>query len=175
MLLKNPSNPTSLSEWERGIGTPPEEIKKALCKVYHALPEELGLTENVYEITRRTFITTAAALPFLLNTQSFNMQTVIGNTLEGLANVNANYRAKQVNHVWYDREQLQKYIEAIEYLLITTIDNKSRRDLYKILAESQLLACAGRPSGERLTLRSLNDVLYKNYSQNRIRRMVSLF
>jgi hypothetical protein len=58
----------------------------------------------------------------------------------------------QVRNLFYNREQLQRHIDTIENLLAITLSQASRRELHRLLAEAQLLACAGRTNAERLTL-----------------------
>jgi tetratricopeptide (TPR) repeat protein len=154
------SNPTSLSEWERDIGQPPPEIQSTLCKLYHALPDDLGFpkeerpdAENPSEgISRRAFLTAAVLVPLALGIHPTIQPGVTGSTLETLAEINAHYRALQGEGIIYSREQLQAHIASIEQFLTSTLDLSSRRELYRLLCQALLLACGGRTPAERLTL-----------------------
>src|SRR5262245_44516507 len=46
------SNATSLSEWERGLRTPPSDIQAALRKVYRAKPADLGFAQEQEQAAR---------------------------------------------------------------------------------------------------------------------------
>ena len=152
------SNLTSLSEWERHISEPPLEVQQALCKLYKALPADLGFADVIprsgdESLSRRPFLTTALVIPIaagVLGTREH--ARVSGETLATLAQVNERYRSLQLEGVVYSREQLQGHVATIEHLLATTIHSQSRRELYRLLSQAQLLSCSGRTNPERLTL-----------------------
>src|SRR5262249_52521049 len=155
------SNPTSLSEWERGLRPPPSDIQAALCKVYRAKPAELGFEQEQVardgdmasdNLSRRAFLVGALATPILLGARWQAEEDITGTTLETMAALNDRYRAIQVQGLKYSREQLLRHMATIEHLLDTSIHARSRRDLYQILARVQLLARAGSTTAERLTL-----------------------
>src|SRR5262249_26118268 len=103
-------------------------------------------------LSRRAFLVGALAAPILLGARWQAETDITGTTLETLAAVNDRYRAIQVQGLKYSREQLLRHMATIEPLLDTTLRARSRRDLYQILARTQLLARAGGTTAERLTL-----------------------
>jgi transcriptional regulator with XRE-family HTH domain len=159
----------TFSRWEHGTQQPHPSTLDMLCKTFGMLPEELGYAaencildmdaekdpESSEDMKRREALQKIAGATGAVlmcsdilglssltssNTQPFFKSSVSEDTITGLATITQQYRILQRNGVTVLQEGLQGHITTIQNALDSTLSDKIRRELWRLLAQTQLLA-----------------------------------
>ena len=151
------------SRWEHGTQNPHPTTLDMLCDAFGLSPEELGFatesytqdTESDENMKRREALqkiaTTTGAVLMLSNMlghsssgQNSEQNQLKGglseDVLVGLATISQQYRILQRNGVTMLEEGLRGHITTIQNTLECTVSDKFRRELWRLLAQAQILA-----------------------------------
>jgi hypothetical protein len=90
-------------------------------------------------ISRRTFITGMVALPFAMHL-SHNIDEALGDTISSHESITLKYRALQRQGVVGIEDGIKGHIGSIQATLENTVSDTNRRELWRILSITQLLA-----------------------------------
>lgn len=134
------------------------ESRQRLCDYFHMTSLELGLTNDNNEtpkktsdveeavdsskLSRRDFVAGLTVLPFTLSDEKrySTSVSVSKETIINLENTTLYYRKLQRNGSPFTEVGLIAHIAMIQHTLECTIDDQSRRELWKVLAQAQLIA-----------------------------------
>ena len=159
----------TFSRWEHGTQQPHPSTLDLLCKAFGMSPGELGYAaenclpdmdiekdpESNEDMKRREALQKIAGATGAVlmcsdilglssltssNTQPFFKSSVSESTIRGLATITQQYRILQRSGVTVLQEGLQGHITTIQNALDSTLSDKIRRDLWRLLAQAQLLA-----------------------------------
>jgi len=142
-------NSDMVGEWERGIKVPSPYYREKLCKIYDATADELGFVEGP-KTSRRSILqalgvsvgaglitTPQVKLPSFPLTSN-RTKEASDQVIQDLAAKTQAYRNLQRNGVNVERE-VRGHIIIIQDTLENTINDRKRRELWTILAQSQIL------------------------------------
>jgi len=159
----------TFSRWEHGTQRPRPATLDMLCTAFGMSPEELGYAaenclprtdveidpESREDVKRREALQkivqatgTTVMLSDILglssltsnNAQPFFKSNVSEETIIGLATITQQHRLLQRSGVTILQEGLQGHIATIQNVLDSTLSDKVRRELWKLLAQAQLVA-----------------------------------
>lgn len=94
--------------------------------------------QTAHTISRRTFVGGIVALPIAAHLAVSYTTRVTNHAIESLQGINQQYRIMQRNGI-YIEQGLRGHITTIEEMLESTVDDSSRREIWRILAQAQLL------------------------------------
>lgn len=146
------ANGDMVGEWERGVKRPSPFYQELLCLLYDATADQLGFVE-VWKTSRRSLLQVLGVagagviaapqikLPSLLLGKN-HVTDVSGTVIQHLAEVTHHYRALQRGGITIE-SGLKDHITTVQNALEATADDGKRRELWRILAQSQLLGRLG--------------------------------
>lgn len=143
-------NADMVGEWERGIKVPSPYYREKLCKIYDATADELGFVEGP-KTSRRSILqalgvsvgaaslitTPQVKLPSFPLTSN-RTKEASDQVIQDLAAKTQIYRTLQRNGANVERE-VRGHIITVQDTLENTINDRKRRELWTILAQSQIL------------------------------------
>jgi transcriptional regulator with XRE-family HTH domain len=143
-------NADMVGEWERGVKRPSPYYQEKLCRIYEATADELGFIVTS-KSSRRSLLqalgTGAAgasfiATPFVrlpsLSLPSGRTGEVSDQVIQDLVTKTQFYRSLQRNGVNVERE-VRSHITLIQDALECATNDRKRRELWTVLAQSQIL------------------------------------
>jgi hypothetical protein len=143
--------PRSLTGWLHGTHQPSAYYLGQLCRVFDTdVRPFLGTSSSPPALPRRTFMAGAATLVGAVSTLPLALghahpahsahASVPDSALASLAAITRHYRAMQRNGLAGIEDGLRGHIATIQGALKMTADDRKRRELWRVLAEAQLLA-----------------------------------
>jgi transcriptional regulator with XRE-family HTH domain len=143
-------NGDMVGEWERGVKKPSPFYQEKLCLLYHATADELGLVESP-KTSRRSMLqalSVGVASAGLITTPQVKLPSFSltsdrisessDQAIRELASKTQLYRTLQRNGMNVEHD-VRGHIALIQETLESTTNDRKRRDLWTILAQSQIL------------------------------------
>lgn len=147
------ANGDMVGEWERGVKKPSPFYQELFCLLYDTTADQLGFVEAL-KTSRRSLLQVLGVagagviaapqikLPSLPLGQRSYITDVSGKVIQHLTEVTQHYRALQRGGITIEAG-LKDHIATVQNALEATADDSKRRELWRILAQSQLLGRLG--------------------------------
>ncbi len=144
-------NADMVGEWERGVKKPSPYYQEKLCRIYEATAEELGFVV-VSKTSRRSLLqalgvgamgvgfisTPSVRLPSLFGPSNGRAGEASDQVIQDIATKIQFYRTLQRSGANVERE-VRSHIILVQDALESTTNDRKRRELWTLLAQSQIL------------------------------------
>ena len=161
-----------VSCWEMGKKKPSPFYQERLCLIYGLTADQLGfmdapestLSGQINQNTsRRSFIQTMSIVstgvivaPQILS--QYKSLAISKESINNLAAITQQYRAMQLRGDTFIRQGLNAHIATLQGALENTINDNLRRELWRILAQTQLVARLNWHGTKKLELAQVKDL-----------------
>lgn len=134
--------PATFSRWERGISHPyPVHISK-MKALFGMSAEELDLAPEGSGMHRRQFLQSLALTSLMPQVLAYNGSPLSSSTVESLAMISGHYRIMLRNGDVNIGQALSAHLSTIQNALMCTANDSMRHDIWRILAQTQLISFA---------------------------------